>query len=212
MYPRLRLTPRTVAPTPKQPRRAACVPTRAPHLTRAAQTARSRSAPARVGQFRSQCGTHAAPPCKAFQGRIEPRASRAHPLQTRLRALNPCEAARVPPEPVHTRQPLAGVCPCPAPRHAQPRRARGAAPKRRSPTDARRTFEEPPRTCRERARERYAGARALARVTWRHDGHNLSCDTCSVCAAQTRVVNVPQPRSTPLKRCSTPHKPPLSPP
>ena len=26
---------------------------------------------------------------------------------------------------------------------------------RKSPTDARRTFEEPPRTCRERARERY---------------------------------------------------------
>jgi hypothetical protein len=76
---------------------------------------------------------------KGLSVRIEPRARRAHPSQTRPRALNPREAARAPPEPVYTRQPLAGVCPCPAQRHAQPRRARRAAPRRRSPTYARRT-------------------------------------------------------------------------
>ena len=54
---------------------------------------------------------------------------------------------------MHTHQALARVCPCPAPRRAQPRRVRGAAPKRRSPTDPHRTFKEPPAACRERARE-----------------------------------------------------------
>ena len=42
-------------------------------------------------------------------------------------------------------------------------------------------------------------------------GHNLFCDTCNACAAQTRVVTPPQPRSTPLKRCSTPLKTPQKP-
>jgi hypothetical protein len=83
-----------------------------------------------------------------------PRTSRAKPATTRRkRPESRCSSAvaRASPEPVHTRQPLAGVCPCPALRRAQPRRARGAVPRRRSPTGARRTFEEPPRTCRERA-------------------------------------------------------------
>ena len=61
-----------------------------------------------------------------------------------------CEAAqpRSPPKPVHTRQLLAGAVPPPVPRRAQPRRFAGPS----SPTDARRTFEELPGACRERAR------------------------------------------------------------
>ncbi len=85
-------------------------------------------------------------------GRNEPPLLPLSSLPTSSRARKPCAAARAPPKPVHTRQPPVGAVHPPAPRRAQPRRARGAAPNRRSPTDARRTFEEPPGACRERAR------------------------------------------------------------
>jgi hypothetical protein len=79
---------------------------------------------------------------KRFPGCIESLASRAQTaLHRRKRPESRRSRARTARARVHiTHQPLA-VCPCPAPRRAQPRRARGAAPKRRSLTDAHHTFE-----------------------------------------------------------------------
>jgi hypothetical protein len=82
------------------------------------------------------------------------RASRANPPQTRPRALNPCAAVRAPPEPVHTHQPLAGVCSRPAPHRATPRRARKSRAEPQAHQEMRRTFHEPrrpPETDAERA-------------------------------------------------------------
>ena len=99
----------------------------------------------------SQTGWH--PRRKAFQGRIEPRARLSPALTTSPRARKPCAAARAPPEPVHTTN-RSPEC-TPAPLHAAHSRAEPerAAQKRRSPSDARRTFHEPLLACRERARK-----------------------------------------------------------
>ena len=140
------------APSPKEP------PRQTPHLSRAAPDHQetTRSAPGRIGQFRGKGGTHAAPPRKkGLQGRIVHRASRAQPVPTRSKRLESRRSARAPPEPAHTPKPLAGAVQPSAPRRALPRVAQGAAPKRRSPINARRTFEEPPGACVERARECY---------------------------------------------------------
>ena len=154
----------------------------APHASLAAAAPRRRHTQTRAAPFTSRSGTPevdaecacqdraiqkpgvAPAPRKAFPERVEPAPAAPSPPLPGASVPRASAAARAPREPVHTDQPLAGVCPCPAPRHAQPRRAQGAAPRRMSPTDARRTFEEPPRTCRERARERCASANQKSRA------------------------------------------------
>jgi len=106
---------------------------------------------------------------------------------TSSEARKPCAAARAPPEPVHTHQTQAGVCPCPALRRAQPRRARGAAPKRRCTADKRHTFKEQPAASRERAR-RCPEPKPFAVPNWDYTTTALSNNISTVKALLTNTL------------------------
>jgi hypothetical protein len=96
----------------------------------------------------TRCGTRAVAPAKASQDATSPASAAPQPcrLITSAQALrSSARGARARAHRPTARRSLSLPRPT-------PRRARGAAPKRRSPTVARRTFEEPPAACRERAR------------------------------------------------------------
>jgi hypothetical protein len=157
----------------------------APFTSRAEHQKTTRSAPDRMGQFRSQ-GWHprrtaprqarpapSDPPTSAQTLRRSARASRAraHTPTTRRSSASP-----PPPHAAHSR--------------ADPEKP---APRRRSPTDARRTFKKPPRACVERAREWYAGVRALTRSPAMHPGSaglSLGCASASARTDARRALQV----------------------
>ena len=122
-----RLTQSDAAPSPKETRRAAGAPRRAPapFTSRADHQKTTRSAPwqDRAIQKPGVAGTHAAPPVKASQGASSPAAGVPDPRPPAESAQGPSAAARAPPEPVYAHQPLAGVCAGLASRRAPPRRA-----------------------------------------------------------------------------------------
>jgi len=92
---------------------------------------------------------------KASQGALSPAPAAPSPPPPSASVPRAGAAAREPREPVHTRQPLAGVCACPAPRRPTPRRVRRRRAEPQAHPDARRTFHEPrgaPGTDEERAR------------------------------------------------------------
>jgi hypothetical protein len=92
-------------------------------------------------------------------------------------------AERAPQEPVQTSQLLAGVCACPAPRRATPRRARKSRAAPQAHPDARRTFHEPrgpPGTDEERARGVLHSFRRLGATSLLAPGTNAHTQTCVV--------------------------------
>ena len=131
--------PSIAALCPPEPRRAAGIPRHAPHLSLTALS--RRSAPASEGQFRS-AGTGAAPLRKGLPRRHDTRASRAQPAPG-ASVLRAGAAARAPPKPVHTHQPLTGVYTRPASRRLTPRRSQNSRTEPQAHPGTRRTFHQP---------------------------------------------------------------------
>ena len=115
----------------------------APFTTHADDRKPTRSAPARVGQFRHHPhlgGTHAATPP---HGASSLAACVPDPCSHAASAQRPSAAACASWEPVHTRQPLAGGLHPSAPRRPTPRRPRNSLAAPQARPDARRTVKEP---------------------------------------------------------------------
>jgi hypothetical protein len=79
---------------------------------------------------------------KASKDAMSPAQAAPSPPSPMASAQRASGAARAPREPVHTSQPLAGVCARPAPRRPTPRRARKSRAAPQAHPDARRTFHE----------------------------------------------------------------------
>jgi hypothetical protein len=143
----------------------------APFTSRADHQKPTRSAPARMGQFRHHAKVAPTPQRLPTQGASSLAACVPDPCSPAASAQRPSAAERAPRERVHTSQPLAGVCACPlraVRRHAEPERA---APRRRrtqtraAPFTSRAEHQGPTRSAREVCSTRLGATSQLAAGT-----------------------------------------------